>query len=96
MKKEYNLVYSYKTYKFNICVELNVRTERRPDGNTWHNLIVNDMGNSNYYTKKEVDSLTLSTEIRNAYSEIHKFVDEKEGTYISPLEKMLIKDFGFK
>jgi hypothetical protein len=47
-------VFEYCDHKFYISVVLNAVVEKKPDGERWHEITVNAMGPSNFYTRHKV------------------------------------------
>jgi hypothetical protein len=92
--QEMNKEFVYCKYKFNIKVELNSRIEKTPNGKIWHNIIVNDMGVTNYYKKREVeDSLLLKT-ISDMENDAKLWVDNRTENISKPDSRL--SDLGFK
>ncbi len=85
---EMNKQFEYRGYKFNIKVELFTQVEKRPNGITWHTVIINDMGQSNYYKKDNVNDSLLMLHIASAENEAKKFVDTREDGEKPPHDKL--------
>jgi hypothetical protein len=91
---EINKIFEYRGYKFNIKVELNTRIEKSPNGKRWHNVIINDVGVTNYYNKQEVeDSLLLKT-LSDMENIAKSWVDNR--SYNNPTQDSILSELGFK
>jgi hypothetical protein len=93
MAQEMNKKFDYRAYHFNICVQLNTKVERTPNGRRYHTVVCNDMGVTNYYHKREVldESLVLQISIEEELAK--KFVDELEDG--KPPYDQRLADLGF-
>jgi hypothetical protein len=90
-----NKIHLYKGYQFNIKVELDYAVERSLDGKREHNIIINDMGPSNYYQTHLAETHNLEETIENMITDAEKWADNKLDGGKSPAEKLLEK-LGFK
>ena len=96
--KTLNKEFVYKTYRFNIKVELNHKAERHVGGKVTHKITMNDMGASNWYKTVEVDAAdpkkmeTMLTGLENMAKD---FVEERLGFGLSEMEIKLMQ-LGFK
>lgn len=91
--KEMSKVFEYGTCKFNIKVELNTRTEKRPNGNTWHDVTVNDMGLSNFYFKNTVEDIDLPNYLQVCEKKCIEWVD---GFSTESKTEKYLTSLGFK
>ena len=90
-KKEFNKVFNYRDFNFNIKVILN-------NVNDWpcpHKIIINDMGNGNWFFESFSDHLGLKKDINNIEMEAKKYV---EGKLLSQfqIEEIILQDLGFE
>lgn len=88
-----NKVFEYSGFKFNIKVELNAVSEKRPNGTTWHEVTVNDMGHANFYFSHKVEDSELERYISSCEHRCMEWVDKSNN--ISSAEKYLTS-VGFK
>ncbi len=78
MSKDYNKIFEYKGYQFNIKVILNTKIDKHPNGQRWHTVTINDTGPSNYYQRDEdVLDADITTAIANVIKHAQDFVDKK-------------------
>ncbi len=89
-----NKEFEYRSYKFNIKVELNTKVEKKLNGDRWHTVTTNCMGADNYYKKEKVNDRLLVLHVISCESDAKKYVDEKLGGKPSPNEKL--SELGFK
>jgi len=92
--QEMNRELVYGRYKFNIKVELNSRIEKTPNGKRWHNIIINDMGVTNYYKKQEVEDSLLIKTIYDMENDAKFWVDNRPDNISTPDSRL--SDLGFK
>jgi hypothetical protein len=94
MQKVFNKVVQYEDYKINIKIELFTKIEKRPDGNSWHTLTVNDMGFGSYYKHYDVLSThDLEAEVNLA---IETFKESVKHVKDVPQVYQTLLDLGFK
>lgn len=84
----------YKGYDFNIKVTLNAQMERNFNSVPKHEVIINDMGASNFYVKKMVTSSELLETIESLEKSAKRYVDEKTSSVLTKEQELLI-NLGF-
>lgn len=87
--------FDYKTYRFNITVTLNVKSERHPGGKVFHEIRTNDMGPANYYNKELVEESQLLNKISEHEKLAKEYVDGRDPTNVPPLIQSLF-GLGFR
>lgn len=94
---EFNKVFKYRTYQFNINVKLHAIQEKCIGGKDMHLIVINDMGVTNFYKKYQCpsDILKLQETIELAMDAATEFVNLRETTTRSSEELLLLK-LGFK
>lgn len=84
---ELNKQFEYKGYRFNISIKLNTHKESDPNGGTYHAVVTNDMGATNFYkTTKFLELPNNRARFENELietialhtKEAEKFVDNRE------------------
>lgn len=95
MKHEFNKTHEYRGYIFNIKVKLNFIAEKTINGKKLHQITINDMGVTNYYTTRIAKDSTLEKEIENIKSEANFWVDGREDPSDDEMIKLLT-NLGFK
>lgn len=88
--------------EYNIKVEMNVSTERSPTGYHWHDITVNNIGQTNSYYKTEkirvrnstpelIEVELIQSKIDEMMNEVFNYVNKK----LSPIENMF-DELGFE
>lgn len=98
MSKEMNKVFSYKDYKFNIKVNLNVYYREMKDGkgqNAVHSIVITDMGSSNWCMSKDASTDTLEQVVRELEVEAMRYAENRIA-YEKNKEVRILIDLGFK
>ena len=78
MNTELNKEVSYNGYKFNIKVELDIKTADINKGKRYHTITINDMGVTNYYKKLSAEHNELVKAINTLTEEAKAWVDKRE------------------
>jgi len=89
-----NREFHYRSYKFNVKVELNTKIEKRMGGDSFSRITLNDMGGTSYYEVKEVNNQILTESIQKMENDARHFVDIREKKEFSPLQASLL-ELGF-
>jgi hypothetical protein len=88
-----NKQFEYRGYKFNIKVELNVKTERSLNGRTWHKMTTNSMGNDGYYREEEVENRFFEGAVMCAEQAAQEYANGKiDG---KPTQNEVLTKLGF-
>jgi hypothetical protein len=86
-------IYEYKNYKFLISVQLGIKTEKKIGSKKWHQIIINDMGVSNFYKKEVVIDKDLEKTIIRYKKSAKSFVDEIDH---KSKDQIRLEGLGFK
>ena len=89
-----NKNFNYKSYEFNIEVELNSRVEKRINGESFSKIRLSHLGGANFYKNIEVNNKDLLFKINELEQEAKDWVDKREKVIYTDLESQLIKQ-GF-
>lgn len=89
-----NKEFEYKTYKFNISVDLNTKVEKRMNGKKWHTIITNCMGGNNYYQKQEVETYQLEEAVKEHKQNAIDYIDKLTYKQQS-FEEQILSGLGF-
>lgn len=87
--------HTYRGYTFNITVTLDHIVEKRINGKRLHHIRFNDMGASNYYVTKQVETLQLENTILSMIDNANEWVDKREDKELT-LEEQILINLGFK
>ena len=88
-----NKQFDYKSYKFNMSVELNARVERGMDGKRLHKIITNELGFGNFYITSEVEDDGLKEAISHHENKAKLYADSRTKK-LTALEELL-SEWGF-
>ena len=91
---EMNKEFTYRGYRFNINVSLNIKIEKRIDGLRWHRVVTNCMDYDNYYQADDVEDMDLQKHLISCELRAKKYIDMKDDIK-DPNIKMLVR-MGFK
>ena len=89
----HNKQFQYGGHTFNIKVELNHLTDRNMDGKRAHLIVVNDIGQSNYYKTSLCEAPDLEKTISLMEAEAKKWVDSLKGS--KSQDELILRGLGF-
>jgi hypothetical protein len=75
--------------KYNIKVEMNVETERSPTGYHWHEITINNIGQTNSYYEKELIRVRNGTPTLSEVELIQGKIDEMMNEVFNSVKKSL-------
>jgi len=94
LKNTYNKEVTHRSYTFNVKVVLAESVEIGEGGKTFHSVIINDMGPTNYYVKRNCESADLETTISELIANAIIWADDRDSAG-KDTEELLLESIGF-